>query len=124
MVSEENPFSPPGELARLHIRSAVHHLLQHQPVQGKYALERLMVEIDSDYFPANKKAALVAFSSGPLKRPCDSLVRNLVVILCTVSPTYSGRVTAGFRVIADGIDEAPRGRPQNGRYLGVGAAPR
>lgn len=81
MVSEENPFSPPGELARLHIRSAVHHLLQHQPVQGKYALERLMVEIDSDYFPTNKKAALVAFSSGPLKRPRDSLVRNLVVIL-------------------------------------------
>ena len=73
---------PSAELARLHIHSAVTHLLQHPPVQGKYALDRLVQEIDSDYFPSTAKAARVAFGSGPLKRPRESLVRNLVLVLC------------------------------------------
>jgi hypothetical protein len=81
LVSQDQAFNPSGELARLHIRSAVLHLLQHQPVQGKYALERLLQEINSEYFPNTTEKALQAFSSGPLKRPRDSLVRNLVIVL-------------------------------------------
>jgi hypothetical protein len=82
LTSEDQAYVPSAELARLHIHSAVTHLLQHPPVQGKYALDRLVKEIDSDYFPSSVKAARVAFGSGPLRRPRESLVRNLVLVLC------------------------------------------
>lgn len=82
LTSDDQAYVPSAELARLHIHSAVTHLLQHPPVQGKYALDRLLQEIDSDYFPSTAKAARVAFGSGPLRRPRESLVRNLVLVLC------------------------------------------
>jgi len=81
MVSEDQSFSPPGELARLHIRIAVTHLLQHQPVQGKYALDRLLREVDSAYFPSNTSDATAALSAGPLKRARISLVRSFCTVL-------------------------------------------
>jgi hypothetical protein len=81
LISQDQGFNPSGELARLHIRSAVLHLLQHQPVQGKYALERLLREVRSEYFPDDPAKAVQALSSGPLKRPRDSLVRNFVIVL-------------------------------------------
>jgi|SRR5580704_8193612 hypothetical protein len=81
LISQDQGFNPSGELARLHIRSAVLHLLQHQPVQGKYALERLLREARSEYFPDTSAKAVQALSSGPLKRPRDSLVRNFVIVL-------------------------------------------
>lgn len=81
LTAEEQAYVPSAELARLHIHSAVTHLLQHPPVQGKYALDRLLQEIDSDYFPSTIKEAKLAFSSGPLRRPRESLVRNLVHVL-------------------------------------------
>lgn len=82
LTSDDQAYVPSAELARLHIHSAVTHLLQHPPVQGKYALDRLLQEIESDYFPSTAKAAQVAFASGPLRRPRESLVRNLVLVLC------------------------------------------
>jgi hypothetical protein len=81
LISEDQAFHPSGELARLHIRSAVLHLLQHQPVQGKYALERLLREVNSQYFPTEADKAAAALSSGPLKRPRESLVRNFMIVL-------------------------------------------
>lgn len=81
LTSDDQAYSPSAELVRLHIHSAVTHLLQHPPVQGKYALDRLLREIDSDYFPTSSKDAKVAFSSGPLRRPRESLTRNLVFVL-------------------------------------------
>ncbi|WP_404834053.1 hypothetical protein [Aeromonas media] len=84
LSSDDQAYTPPAELARLHIHSAVIHLLQHPPVQGKYALERLLKEIDSDYFPTTVKEAQLVFRAGPLRRPRDSLVRSLVIVLCKV----------------------------------------
>lgn len=81
LVSEDQVFSPSAELARVHLHSAVIHLLQHPPVQGKYALDRLVKEIDSEYFPDNKDKARIALASGPLRKPRESLVRNFVIIL-------------------------------------------
>lgn len=81
LTVDEQAYSPSAELARLHIHSAVTHLLQHPPVQGKYALDRLRAEIDSDYFPTNPTDAKIVFLSGPLRRPRESLTRNLVVLL-------------------------------------------
>ncbi len=81
LVSEDQVFSPSAELARVHLHSAVNHVLQHPPVQGKYALDRLVKEIDSEYFPDNKDKARVSLASGPLRKPRESLVRNFVVVL-------------------------------------------
>lgn len=81
LLSDDQAFQPSGELARLHIRSAVTHLLQHPPVQGKSALERLVREVESEYFPDNIKKATASLSSGPLKRPRETLVRNFIVVL-------------------------------------------
>eukprot|EP01107_Rhizomastix_libera_P006632 TRINITY_DN20790_c0_g1_i1.p1 TRINITY_DN20790_c0_g1~~TRINITY_DN20790_c0_g1_i1.p1 ORF type:complete len:429 (+),score=23.45 TRINITY_DN20790_c0_g1_i1:449-1735(+) len=81
LISEDQVFSPSAELARVHIHSAVNHLLQHPPVQGKYALDRLVKEVDSEYFPDNKSKAKVSLASGPLRKPRESLVRNFVVVL-------------------------------------------
>ncbi len=80
-TSDTDIFSPPAELARLHMRSAVEILLAHQPAQGKAALEGIVKTIESEYFPADRKKALAILSSGPLKRARHSLVRNLVLIL-------------------------------------------
>jgi hypothetical protein len=51
MATETEIFSPSAELARVHIRSAVEHLLRHEPSQGKAALGRLVEEVRSPYFP-------------------------------------------------------------------------
>lgn len=84
LTADDQAYTPSAELARLHIHSAVTHLLQHPPVQGKYALDRLNQEIESDYFPTAAKNARVFFASGPLRRPRESLVRNLVLILAKI----------------------------------------
>jgi len=81
LVSEDEPFIPSAELARLHLRSAVTHLLQHPPVQGKAALENLLSTIISEYFPTEYDRASLRLSSGPLKKPRQSLVRNLISVL-------------------------------------------
>jgi hypothetical protein len=81
LASDDQAYSPSAELARLHLHSAVTHFLQHPPAQGKYALERLLRDVDSDYFPTTAKDARIALASGPLKKPRESLVRNFVLVL-------------------------------------------
>lgn len=81
LVSDGEPFIPSAELARLHIRSAVTHFLQHPPVQGKAAMDRLLTEVESNYFPTEVKKAVITFANGPLKRPRKSLVANFAVVL-------------------------------------------
>jgi len=70
-----------AELARLHILSAVEHLLQHPPVQGKFALDRALSSIQSEYFPRKIADAVQVLSGGPLRRPKDSLVRSVVIVI-------------------------------------------
>lgn len=81
MTSDSEIFNPSAELARVHIRSAVEYLLQFPPAQGKYALESLVKEVGSEYFPTNKVKAVTSFRSSPLFKARDSLVRNFIVIL-------------------------------------------
>ena len=81
LVSEDQAYAPSAELARTHIHAAVTHLLQHPPAQGKYALERLLNEVDSEFFPTDPEQAVVALSSGPLRKPRDSLTRNFTLLL-------------------------------------------
>jgi hypothetical protein len=81
LISDEVKFSASAELARAHIRAAVIHLLEHPPAQGKLALERLMREVSSEYFPTSTEGARKSLSLGPLKRPRESLVKNFAVVL-------------------------------------------
>jgi len=81
MNSLEDTFQPPAELARYHIRNAVTHLLQHPPVQGKAALDKLIKDIASPYFTETVDGAVRRFSNGPLAKLREVLVRNFVVVL-------------------------------------------
>lgn len=81
MTSAGEIFNPSAELARVHIRSAVEHLLQFPPAQGKYALDILIKEIDSEYFPTKLTNAITSFKNSPLLQARDSLVRNFVIVL-------------------------------------------
>lgn len=81
MTSDSDIFNPSAELARVHIRSAVEYLLQYPPAQGKLALDVLIKEINSEYFPIDKDKALTALKSSPLNKGRESLVRNLIIIL-------------------------------------------
>lgn len=96
LTADDQAYAPSAELARLHLHSAVTHLLQHPPAQGKYALDRLLRDVESEYFPTNAKEARIAFASGPLKRPRESLVRNFVLVLAKAllndKPDYKRRM--------------------------------
>lgn len=81
MHSLEEVYVPTAELARSHLRNAVTYLLQRPPVQGKAALDRLMREVSSEYFPTTADEAVTYFSNGPLASPRESLIRNFVIVL-------------------------------------------
>lgn len=104
LTADEQAYSPAAELARVHIHSAVIHLLQHPPAQGKYALDRLLRDVESEYFPMDAKQAQVAFAAGPLKRPRDSLVRNFVLVLVKAllndNPDYKRRLRLETAILA------------------------
>lgn len=100
MTSDDDIFNPSAELARLHIRSAVEHLLQYPPSQGKYALESLLSEIDSQYFPTKEENALTALKNSPLYKARKSLVRNFIIVLIKKILTEPLGVKQKIKVIA------------------------
>ncbi|AZM72855.1 hypothetical protein [Xanthomonas vasicola] len=81
LVAEGEAYEPPGELARLHIRNSVDSLLKHPPAQGKYALERLLSDVRSNYFPTRSADAQAWMANGILKKPRRSLLDNFVISL-------------------------------------------
>ncbi|MCB1948420.1 hypothetical protein [Nitrosomonas sp.] len=81
MTSDGDIFNPSAELARVHIRSAVEYLLQYPPAQGRYALETLVKEVNSEYFPTNLDKAITALENSPLFKARKSLVKNFIIIL-------------------------------------------
>ncbi|MGB9471160.1 MAG: hypothetical protein WBQ59_17565 [Candidatus Acidiferrum sp.] len=89
MSSSSEPYRATAELARSHIKNAVSYLLEHPPVQGKAAFDRIMKDIQSEYFPRDTDRAIEFFRAGPLTRARQPLVRNLVIAL---SKTVLGQV--------------------------------
>ncbi|WP_271252244.1 hypothetical protein [Pseudanabaena sp. Chao 1811] len=81
MTSEGEIFNPPAELSRVHIRNAVEYLLQYPPAQGKYALDKLLSEVDSEYFPDTPQKAQISLRKSPLFKPRESLVRNFITVI-------------------------------------------
>ena len=65
----------------MHILHAVRHLLQHQPVQGKSALGRLVADIKSATFPNEIETASVFLNAKYLDRAKKVLIQNLIVVL-------------------------------------------
>ncbi|GAB2509398.1 hypothetical protein [Lysobacter humi (ex Lee et al. 2017)] len=57
-----------AELARLHLRNAVEHVMQRVPVQGKAALGDIRSAVESPYFPKSADDAVTALEATPLKR--------------------------------------------------------
>jgi len=84
MASLDEPFEATAELARYHMRSAVTHLLQRPPVQGKAALARIWQDINSAYFPTDPNLAVRYFQKGHLARARRALINSIVIGL-TVS---------------------------------------
>jgi hypothetical protein len=81
MTSLEEPFEATAELARYHLRSAVTHLLQRPPVQGRAACDRILQDISSDYFPIEPELALKYFQKSPLARARFTLIKDVVIVL-------------------------------------------
>ena len=79
MTSLEEPFEATAELARYHLRSAVTHLLQRPPVQGRAACERIFQGIKSEYFPVEPELAIKYFQKSPLARARFSLIKAVVI---------------------------------------------
>ncbi|MBN3871141.1 hypothetical protein [Nostoc sp. JL33] len=79
MTSLEEPFEGTAELARYHLRSAVMHLLQRPPVQGRSARERIFQDIKSDYFPTDPELAAQYFQKSPLARARFILIKDIVL---------------------------------------------
>ncbi|WP_233854164.1 hypothetical protein [Paraburkholderia sp. HD33-4] len=80
-VSDTEVFEASPELARLHIVNATRYVLSQPAAQGKQALERLISELDSNFFPSKRKDIVVFLRAGALARPRDSLLRNYLSIL-------------------------------------------
>lgn len=71
------PYHPSSELARVHLRNAIVHLLAQSPVQGKEALGALEKIISSEYFPIELEDARIVLEESHLDRPSESLVKGL-----------------------------------------------
>lgn len=72
------PYSPPAELARLHIRSALSHVLTQPARQGKAALANLRKVIVSQFFPKELDDAIVRLRGTEIGNARDPLVRAFV----------------------------------------------
>lgn len=79
MTSLEEPFEATAELARYHLRSAVTHLLERPPVQGRAARDRIFQDIKSEYFPTDSELAVKYFQKSPLARARLTLIKDVVV---------------------------------------------
>lgn len=91
MTSLEEPFEATAELARYHLRSAITHLLERPPVQGRAARERIFQDIKSEYFPVDPELAIKYFQKSPLARARFVLVKDIVIGL-TISLLVEDRL--------------------------------
>jgi hypothetical protein len=79
MTSLEEPFEATAELARYHLRSAVTHLLERPPVQGRAARDRVFQDIKSEYFPTDPELAIKYFQKSPLARARLALIKDVLL---------------------------------------------
>ncbi|NWD08951.1 hypothetical protein [Pseudomonas gingeri] len=75
------PHRPTAELARLHLRNAVEHVLSKPPIQGRTAIVELLTTIASEYFPKDHHQAAIALQQTPLANPSEALIRGVIDML-------------------------------------------
>jgi hypothetical protein len=80
-VSDTEVFEATPELARLHIVNATRYVLSQPAAQGKQALERLIAELDSNFFPNKLRTTVVLLRASALAKPRESLLRSYLSIL-------------------------------------------
>ncbi|ARA81796.1 hypothetical protein C4C37_19390 [Pseudomonas amygdali pv. lachrymans] len=80
-VSDNQVFVASAELSRLHIHNAVKSILSKPAAQGKAALERVLNDLESKFFPSNLDDVVTLFEAGPLRRCRSALMSNLLKIL-------------------------------------------
>lgn len=83
------PYAPPAELARLHIRNALTHVLCQPPKQGRAALASLRSLIASPYFPTSLKDAVERLRKSEIGTARDALIRGFVDELAFDHPSES-----------------------------------
>lgn len=105
MTSLEEPFEATAELARYHLRSAVTHLLQRPPVQGRSAKERIFQDIKSEYFPSNIERAVEYFKKGPLARSRFNLIQDIVLGLTISLLTQNSLDDERLRLTENSLDD-------------------
>lgn len=74
----EIPYEPTPELARLHIRNSLTHILVQEPRQGKAALEEIRNVILDPYFPEKTPEVITRLSGAGLSRARHSLIKAVV----------------------------------------------
>lgn len=72
------PYRPSAELARLHLRNTIIHVLAQEPIQGKAALEQLINQVTSKFFPMNEKDAEKQLAQSPIHNPSESLINGFI----------------------------------------------
>lgn len=72
-------FQPTAELARLHLRTAVDHVVSREPAQGIAALARIWADIGSSYFPTSSVDVEPVLRAGPLARARPTLIRSVLL---------------------------------------------
>ncbi len=80
LLTLDEPYQPSAELARVHMRHAVLHLLSRPPVQGKEAWDRVQADISSEYFPDDEDVAAARLHT-IMSRARPTLVRKVAVEL-------------------------------------------
>lgn len=81
MLNDVDVFNPSGELLRGHIINAIRYLLIHPPAQGKAALSKVLLEIDSEYFPVELGEVDIALNKTPFYKSRASLKESLIDVL-------------------------------------------
>lgn len=95
-ADSESLFQPTSEITRTHIVHAILHLLRHQPVQGKAAIDRFLYDIRQPYFPSGKERISEFLTDRYLNRAKGSLIRNLIITLTKLllqdtDPDFNGK---------------------------------
>lgn len=80
-VQADSLFVPSPELVRTHIVHAVHHLLEHPPVQGRTLLDRIKIDLLQPSFPAERNAAVSYFTEKYCRRVKKGLPETMVKVL-------------------------------------------
>lgn len=72
------PFAPSAELARLHLRNSLVHVLTKSPKQGRAALDSLEAVVLSSYFPTILEDVVARLRGTELMNARPALIRSFV----------------------------------------------